>query len=133
VEATCDGVIILLNGEVKPMRAWPTLRPQWMLSGAGQECTYDVTGDLKALRGVKAVEAATLPTGTSIESWRGGRRPPLDPLRVARQKNWPLRELRRDPRRSKRFFGELATMATIMTKKETNDERIVETSLGNCP
>jgi ABC-2 type transport system ATP-binding protein len=118
VEATCDGVIILLNGEVKADARLADLAATVDAVLVLDKSAPDVTGDLKALRGVRAVEAARTADGQEYRV-RGGEGADLRSAiyELARQKNWPLRELRRDAKTLETVFGELATMADDNDKK----------------
>jgi len=118
VEATCDGVIILLNGEVKADARLADLAATVDAVLVLDKSAPDVMGDLKALRGVRAVEATRTPDGQEYRV-RGAEGADLRSAiyELARQKNWPLRELRRDAKTLEAVFGELATMA------DDNDKR----------
>ncbi|MBL7183568.1 MAG: hypothetical protein ISS50_03855 [Anaerolineae bacterium] len=72
----------------------------------------DVTGDLKALPGAQAVEAYSTPDGRAYRV-QGAEGADLRPAiyELARQDNWPLRELRRDIRTLETVFNELASAA----------------------
>jgi ABC-2 type transport system ATP-binding protein len=112
VEATCDGVIILLNGEVKADARLADLAATVDAVLVLDKSAPDATSDLKALRGVRAVETARIPDGQEYRV-RGAEGADLRAAiyELARQKNWPLRELRRDAKTLETVFGELATMA----------------------
>jgi len=112
VEATCDGVIILLNGEVRADARLADLAATVDAILVLDKSAPDVTRDLKALRGVRAVEATRTPDGQEYRV-RGAEGADLRSAiyELARQKNWPLRELRRDAKTLETVFGELATMA----------------------
>jgi ABC-2 type transport system ATP-binding protein len=110
VEATCDRVIILLNGEV---RADAHLTELSATTDAvlvlGQD-TPNVIRGLKALPGVKSVEVTNTSDGRQYRirgTNSGDLRPAIYDL--AREKNWSLRELRRDVRTLETVFNELAT------------------------
>ncbi len=112
VEATCDGVVILLNGEVKADARLADLSTTADVVLVLERGAPDVTGDLRALPGVRTVEATTLADGREYRV-RGADGSDLRAglYELARQKNWPLRELRRDARTLESVFNELATAA----------------------
>jgi ABC-2 type transport system ATP-binding protein len=113
VEATCDRVIILLNGEVKADARLTDLSATADAVLVLDEGAPDVTGDLKVLPGVQSVEATQTPDGHEFRI-RGSDGVDLRPAiyELARDKNWPLRELRRDVRTLETVFNELATAAS---------------------
>ncbi len=67
------------------------------------------TADLKTLRGVRSVEVTRAPDGHEYRV-RGTEEADLRAAiyELARQKNWPLRELRRDAKTLETVFSELA-------------------------
>jgi len=113
VEATCDRVIILLNGEVKADARLADLSATADAVLVLGEDAPDVAGDLRTLPGVRTVEAAHTPDGREYRI-RGSNGADLRPAiyELARQKNWPLRELRHDVRTLETVFNELATAAS---------------------
>ena len=112
VEAICDGVIILLNGEVKADARLADLSATADAVLVLAEDVPDVIRDLKKLSGVRAVETARIFDGHEFRI-RGSNDTDLRPAiyQLAREKNWPLRELRRDVRTLETVFNELATAA----------------------
>jgi len=112
VEATCDRVIILMNGSVK---ADARLEDIAATTGAvlvlGETISGAVTA-LKALPGVTTVESIPTPDGTEYRI-QGGNGPTLrtDIYNLAREKEWPLVELRRNAQTLETVFNELATQA----------------------
>jgi len=70
----------------------------------------DAAKDLKALAGVKTVEAYPTPDGREY-CVRGASGVDLRPAiyELAHTRNWPLRELRRDVRTLETVFNELTT------------------------
>jgi ABC-2 type transport system ATP-binding protein len=110
VEATCDRVIILLNGRV---RADARLADLSATTTVVLVLAHDVPGAGEALTGmpnVKAVESNPLAGGQEyrLTSANGGDL--SGPVyEMARDKGWPLRELRRDVRTLESVFNELAT------------------------
>ena len=112
VEATCDRVIILLNGEVRADARLSELSATTdavLLLGEGAP---DAASDLRAIPGVQAVEANPTPDGREYRV-RGSDGTDLRPAiyALAREQDWPLRELRRDVRTLEAFFNELVTAA----------------------
>jgi ABC-2 type transport system ATP-binding protein len=114
VEATCDRVIILLNGEVRSDARLAELSAAVDVILVLQEGTSDVTDDLKGLHGVQAVEATRTADGPAYRI-RGTNGADLRPgiYELAREQDWPLRELRRDVRTLETIFNELATAAAV--------------------
>ncbi len=113
VEATCDRVVILLNGEVKADARLSQLAATTDAVLVLAEGAPDVTRDLKSLPGARSVEATRTPDGREFRV-RGAKGKDLRPAiyELARQKGWPLRELRRDARTLEAVFNELATAAS---------------------
>jgi len=110
VEAMCDRVIILINGEVRADSRLSELEAPGgvvLALGAGAP---DATADLSALGGVRAVEATEESDGTTYRL-RGVEGEDLRPAiyDLARERAWPLQELRRDVRTLEVVFNELAT------------------------
>jgi ABC-2 type transport system ATP-binding protein len=112
VEATCDRVIILLNGEVKADARLADLAATTDVVLVLDEGARDVTSDLKTLPGAQAVEAHSTPDGRAYRV-QGAEGADLRPAiyELARQSDWPLRELRRDVRTLETVFNELASEA----------------------
>jgi len=110
VEATCDRVIILLNGEIRADARLAELSSTVDVILVLGERVPDVEGALKRLSGVQAVEVTPVPDGWMFRV-QGGDSADLRPViyQLAREKEWPLRELRRDVRTLETVFNELAT------------------------
>lgn len=109
VEATCDRVIILLNGEVRADARLADLAATddvVLVLGKG---VPDVTGDLKGLPGVQSVAATPISDGREFRI-QGSNGADLRPAiyKLAREKDWPLQELRRDVRTLETVFNQLA-------------------------
>jgi len=126
VEATCDRVIILMNGEVRAdaslsaLSATPgfvlVLAKDGSLSSVRQP---EVARELHALANVVAVEGSLVPDGHEYRIRAAGDidlRPVL--YQLARDKGWPLRELRRDVKTLETVFNELATAAQTAISAE---------------
>lgn len=112
VEATCDRVIILLNGRVRADARLAELATTVDVILVLQEGAPAVTNDLKALRGVQAVAPIATPDGQGyrIQGHNGADLRPAV-YELARERGWPLRELRRDVKTLETVFNDLATAA----------------------
>jgi ABC-2 type transport system ATP-binding protein len=110
VEATCDRVVILLNGEVRADSRLSELASTVDIIVVLGEGTPVVTREIKALRGVKSVESIHTPDGSGYRI-RGHNGADLRPVvyELVREKGWPLRELRRDVQTLETVFNDLAT------------------------
>jgi ABC-2 type transport system ATP-binding protein len=118
VEAICDRVIILLNGEIKADARLADLEASTDVIMILQQGASNVTPDLRALEGVRSVTfhaTADGPTyqikGIDIPAGSGKRPHDLRPAiyDLAREKEWPLKELRRDVRNLESVFNDLVT------------------------
>jgi ABC-2 type transport system ATP-binding protein len=110
VEAICNRVIILLNGEIKADAQLDELAATTDVILVLQEDTPDAIADLQGVKGVSSVEFDPLPDGHTY------RIRPTDSLdlrpaiyTLARDKGWAVKELRRDVRTLETVFNELAT------------------------
>ncbi len=123
VEATCDRVIILLNGEVKADARLTELSATTDVVLVLGEDVPNVIRDLKALPGVKSVEVTNTPDGRQYRI-RGADSGDIRPAiyELAREKNWPLRELRRDVRTLETVFNELVTQVQRTSRIEGGDK-----------
>ncbi len=109
VEATCDGVIILLNGQVKADARLADLAASTNAVLVLDKSAAVVTADLKTLHSVRSVELSRTPDGHEYRvSGTEGADLRAAIYELARQKNWPLRELRRDTKTLETVFSELA-------------------------
>jgi ABC-2 type transport system ATP-binding protein len=112
VEATCDRVIILLNGQV---RADARLSDLAATTDVVLVLAQDPPGarhDLASIAGVRAVESTQSADGAVYRiRGRDGKDLRGDVYALARDKGWALRELRRDVRTLETVFNELATSA----------------------
>lgn len=111
VEAICDRVIIIINGEVK---ADQSLRELSMSNNATlvlQQDSADVAASLGALDGVSAIRQ--IRSLDDYPAWRIDGTTDITPqiYALARDLDWPLRELRRDTVTLETFFNQLATTA----------------------
>jgi len=113
VEALCDRVIILLNGQV---RADARLSELAATSGAIMVLSEPVAGFEKsvgALDGVTGLEATRSADGYPAFLIGGAEEVDLCPalFELARQEDWPVRELRRDVKTLETVFNSLVTTA----------------------
>jgi ABC-2 type transport system ATP-binding protein len=112
VEAVCDRVIIIMNGEVKADARLSDLAATGNAVLVLQEPVSGVEKSLQSLPGVTQVEpvADHYPAYRVYSSDEVNLCPAIYTL--ARQENWPVRELRRDVRTLEAVFNELATTTT---------------------
>jgi ABC-2 type transport system ATP-binding protein len=110
VEAICDRVIILLNGEIKADAHLADLEASTDVILVLQDGAPNASADLRALKGVRAVKAMTTTDGPAYHVQAGDKRD-LRPAiyNLAREKQWPLKELRRDVRNLETVFNDLVT------------------------
>ena len=122
VEAVCDRVIILMNGEIRADARLADLEASSDVVLVLAEDAPNVSSDLGALEGVRAVERISVADGAGYQVRAAASADPqhaglgsLD-LRpavygLARENGWPLKELRRDVRTLEAVFNDLATTA----------------------
>lgn len=112
VEAVCDRVIILLNGEVRADSRLSELSSRAATILVLQRGADDVTAELGGLEGVRGIESQQTYDGQEYRIIGGGEED-LRPLifALARQNNWPLQELRREVRTLETVFNELVSEA----------------------
>ncbi len=110
VEATCDRVIILLNGQVKADARLSDLSVTTDVVLVLAEEAPDAAAHLRTLPGVQSVLVSRVADGREYRI-RGSDGADLRPAvyKLARERDWPLQELRRDVRTLETVFGELAT------------------------
>lgn len=110
VEAVCDRVIILMNGQVKADAHLADLSATADAIVVLQEETSGVDRMLRGLDGVGSVEAIHSPDGYPAYRVSGQGQADLCPAiyEMAQQQSWPLRELRRDVRTLETVFNQLA-------------------------
>ncbi|MCY4063367.1 MAG: ABC transporter ATP-binding protein [Chloroflexi bacterium] len=111
VEAICDRVIIIINGEV---RADQSLRELSMSHDATlvlEQENEEVEAALALLEGISRVQL--LRSSDDYPAYRITSSADITPsvYAIARNRNWPLRELRRDTVTLEAFFNQLATTA----------------------
>lgn len=110
VEAVCDRVIILLNGEIRADARLTDLEACPDIILVMEEDRPGTTAALRALRGVRRVEVTSSPDGPTYRvrvSDGQDLRPAIYAL--ARDQGWLLKELRRDVRTLETVFNELVT------------------------
>ncbi len=113
VEALCDRVIILMNGQVKTDARLSELAATPNAFLVLSEAPAGVERLLRGLTGVKDVELTRTAEGYGVYRVLGRRRGQKDICpaiyELAREQDWPLRELRRDVRTLETVFNDLAT------------------------
>jgi ABC-2 type transport system ATP-binding protein len=111
VEAVCGRVIILLNGRVRADSRLEDLATTVNVVLVLDAGTPGVVAELKALDDVRSVETVVTPDGDAYRIC-GANGADLRPeiYKLARDREWPLRELRRDVRTLETVFNELATV-----------------------
>jgi ABC-2 type transport system ATP-binding protein len=115
VEALCDRVIILMNGEIRADARLSELAATSDAILVLQRPVVGVDGALSKLGGVSNVEQTPTPEGHPAYRIMGRDTSGADLLPaiydLARQEDWPLRELRQDVRTLETVFNELAMSA----------------------
>lgn len=121
VEAICDRVIILLNGEIRANDRLADLEasPNVILVLAEEQ--PNAMASLQALEGAASVKRVTVPSGVAYQIMSTGRRD-LRPsiYDLARDSGWPLVELRQEIRTLETVFNELATSSTRRDPESTD-------------
>jgi ABC-2 type transport system ATP-binding protein len=116
VEALCDRAIILINGQVRADARLSELASTADAVLVLEEATHDIDGALEQLPGVQGVETGSVPEGYPLYRVIGRPETGADLCPaiydLARTRDWPLRELRRDVRTLESVFNELATSTT---------------------
>jgi|YNPNPStandDraft_1061719.scaffolds.fasta_scaffold01106_13 ABC-2 type transport system ATP-binding protein len=115
VEALCDRVIILMNGQVRADARLSELASTPDAILVLESVPAGLEASLRSLPGVRALEPFRSADGYPAFRVRGGpsQEASLCPAiyRLARQENWPLRELRRDVRTLESVFNQLVATA----------------------
>jgi ABC-2 type transport system ATP-binding protein len=113
VEAVCDRVIIIMNGQVKADARLAELSATSDAILVLQNEAAGVDRALRSLVGVRKVELARTPDGHPSYRVLGQDEADLCPAiyNLARQQSWPVRELRPDVRTLESVFNQLATTA----------------------
>jgi ABC-2 type transport system ATP-binding protein len=115
VEALCDRAVILINGQIKADARLADLASTANAILVLERGTERVAEALRPLPGVQAIEQVEVPDGHA--TYRVRATPDADAdlcpaiYRIARDEDWPVRELRRDVRTLESVFNELATTA----------------------
>ncbi|MDQ4077012.1 MAG: ABC transporter ATP-binding protein, partial [Chloroflexota bacterium] len=113
VEALCDRVIILMNGEIRADARLADLAATADAILVLQEQQGGIERTLRGLEGVRGVEALHSADGYPAYRVLGQSEADLCPILydLAREQGWRVRELRRDVRTLETVFNELATAA----------------------
>jgi ABC-2 type transport system ATP-binding protein len=115
VEALCDRVIILMNGEIKADARLSELAATSDAVLVLSDAPVGVEQALRRLDGVRSVERARAPDGYPAYRVLGRTDRDVDLCPaiydLARREDWSLRELRRDVRTLETVFNELAMAA----------------------
>ncbi len=111
VEALCDRVIIIMNGQIRADARLAELATTSDAVLVLQNETDGVDHALQTLDGVHGVEPISTQEGYPAYRILGKHEINLCPAiyELARQQNWPLRELRQDRRTLEAVFNQLAT------------------------
>ncbi len=111
VEAICDRVVIIINGEVKADQRLSELSRSNDATLVLQNDSDDVERSLNALAGVERVQP--LRSLDDYPAYRISGSVDITPriYTVARERDWAVRELRRDTVTLESFFNQLATTA----------------------
>ena len=111
VEAICDRVIIIINGEVKADQRLSELRMSNDATLVLEKDVSEAEGALAALPGIERIRA--IRSADDYPAYRVVSSADITPgiFAIARERNWPLRELRRDTVTLESFFNQLATTA----------------------
>jgi len=113
VEALCDRVIIIMNGQIRADARLSELAASSDAILVLQERIAGAERELRGLDGVRGVESLDAADGFPAYRVLGEGETNLCPAiyNLARRQNWPLRELRQDRRTLETVFNELATAA----------------------
>jgi ABC-2 type transport system ATP-binding protein len=112
VEALCDRVIILMNGEIKADAHLADLAATPNAVLVLEQAVTGLDSALRGLAGVQGVEEVQNPEGHPTYRILGDGADLCPSIyRLAREKDWPLRELRQDTRTLESVFNELAMAA----------------------
>lgn len=114
VEQVCDRVIILMHGEVRADARLAELATTANVVLVLQQAMPTVKAALEAMDDVGAVQEERSVDGYPayrVAAKNGAEELPSAVFALARQQDWPVRELRRDVRTLETVFNELATTA----------------------
>lgn len=111
VEAICDRVIIIINGEVKADQSLRELSRSNDATLVLEKDVGEAEQALAALHGIERIQP--IRSADDYPAYRIVSSADITPgiFAIARDKNWPLRELRRDKVTLETFFNQLATTA----------------------
>jgi len=111
VEAVCDRVIIMMNGQIKADARLEELANTSDAVLVLQQETPNVEKTLRGLKIVEAVEKTGSPNGYPTYRIHGASQSDLCPaiFNLAHAENWPVRELRHDVRTLENVFNDIAT------------------------
>lgn len=114
VEATCERAIILINGQVRADARLSDLASSPDAILVLDQKQRSAAGALKKLPGVRTLEEGQTPDGYPmyrVVARSEGDETDLCPAiyQLAKDKGWPLRELKKDYRTLENIFNELAT------------------------
>jgi ABC-2 type transport system ATP-binding protein len=115
VEAVCDRVVIMINGQIKADARLPELSATADAILVLQQAPANLDTALRSLTGVRQIEPLPATHGFPTYRFQGEGEVDLCPAiyELARRENWPLRELRRDVRTLETVFNELATAPEV--------------------
>ena len=111
VEAICDRVIIIINGEVKADQSLRELSASNNATLVLQRDSTDIAESLGALDGVTSIRPMRSLDDYPAYQIDGAADITPQIYALARERDWPLRELRRDTVTLEAFFNQLATTA----------------------
>ncbi|HXF64411.1 MAG TPA: ATP-binding cassette domain-containing protein, partial [Caldilineaceae bacterium] len=113
VEALCDRVIMLLNGEIKADARISELAATADAILVLQDQVSGLEKELGAVQGVRGLEPMRSVDGYPAYRVLGAQEIDLCPVlyQVARERAWPVRELRRDVKTLESVFNSLVTSA----------------------
>jgi ABC-2 type transport system ATP-binding protein len=124
VETMCDGVIILMNGEIKADARLVDLEASSEVILILQTSVPEADNALRSLPGVLSTEPLSTTDGPGYRIQAVDKvdlRPAVYDL--ARDQGWPVKELRRDVRTLEAVFSELATAAQDRASPAPSEDR----------
>ena len=115
VEAVCDRVIIIMNGEVKADARLAELADTADAVLILERRVPGVEHALRILPGAHYVEHITAPDGHPGYLLRGEKEADFCPAiyKIAQEKDWPVRELRHETKTLESIFNELANVQPV--------------------
>ena len=110
VEAICDRVVIIMNGKIKTDSSLSEISNTNNAILVLEKEVSNVMQDLKKIAGVTGVTLQSKPGELGVYYIEGKSKSDLTPqiYRLAAEKQWPVRELKRDVRTLENVFTELA-------------------------